>query len=209
MGFYQERIVPHLVSLAMRKRELVPYRQRLLAGAGGRVLEIGIGSGFNLPFYGEQVRELVGLEPSARLIAMARRVASGVSLPVTLLEASAESIPLERASVDTVVTAWTLCTIPAVGQALKEMLRVLKPGGQLLFVEHGLAPEPGVRSWQNRLTPIWRRIGGGCHLNRPIHALIENAGFDIVHVEMAYAPRGPKPVVFMYEGRARPSVSPS
>jgi ubiquinone/menaquinone biosynthesis C-methylase UbiE len=205
MGFYQNRIVPHLVNLAMSNRDLVPYRRRVLAGAEGRVLEIGIGSGLNLPFYGSQVRELFAVDPSPRLLEMARRAGSQVAWPVALIEGSAEAIPLETGSFDTVVTTWTLCSIPAVDQALKEMRRVLKPDGKLLFVEHGLAPEPRVCRWQNRLTPLWKRLAGGCHINRPIRSLIERAGFSLMQIETGYAPRGPKPMVFMYEGSARPS----
>lgn len=203
MGFYQDRILPHLVHLSMRNRYLVPYRQRVVSAAEGRVLEIGIGSGLNLPFYGPQVSEVLGIEPSARLIEMARHVAGSSVAPVSFIEGSAEAIPLDKKSVDTVVTTWTLCTIPQAVQALEEMRRVLKPGGQLLFVEHGLAPEEGVRRWQNRLTPLWTRIGGGCHLNRPIRSLIETAGFNITSIETAYA-RGPRPMAFFYQGRAQP-----
>jgi len=174
-----------------------------MAAAEGRVLEIGIGSGLNLPFYTPRVHELLGLEPSARLVAMARHASSQSFLPVTLIEGSAEAIPLEDESIDTVVTTWTLCTIPRVTQALGEMRRVLKPGGQLLFVEHGLAPEDSVRKWQDRLTPVWKRIGGGCHLNRAIPALIETAGFDVGEIKAGYI-RGPKPMTYIYEGRARP-----
>ena len=203
MGFYADRILPHLVNLTMRNRRLVPYRERVMAAAEGRVLEIGMGSGLNLPFYTPRVHELLGLEPSAPLVAMARHASSESFLPVTLIEGSAEAIPLEDKSIDTVVTTWTLCTIPRVTQALGEMRRVLKPGGQLLFVEHGLAPEDSVRKWQDRLTPVWKRIGGGCHLNRPIPVLIETAGFDVGEIKAGYI-RGPKPMTYIYEGRARP-----
>lgn len=202
MSFYQDRILPHLINLAMRSRFLVPYRERIISEAEGRVLEVGIGSGLNLPFYGPEAREILGLEPSPRLVAMAQRRARASPHPVIFVEGSAEAIPLDRGTVDTVVTTWTLCSIPAAVQALGEMRRVLKPGGQLLFVEHGLAPEANVRKWQNRLTPIWKRIGGGCHLNRPIRSLIESAGFGITHIETGYA-KGPKPMAFIYEGRAR------
>jgi ubiquinone/menaquinone biosynthesis C-methylase UbiE len=134
---------------------------------------------------------------------MARQAAERSSLPVSLVEGSAEAIPLDDASVDTVVTTWTLCSVPAAGIALQEVRRVLKPGGHLLFVEHGLSPDAGVRGWQNRLTPIWKRIGGGCHLNRAIRPLIENAGFRLDRIETGYA-KGPRPMAFMYEGRAVP-----
>jgi ubiquinone/menaquinone biosynthesis C-methylase UbiE len=203
MGFYRDRIVPHLCHLSMRNRRLVPYRERVIAAAEGRVLEIGIGSGLNLPFYTPRAREILGLEPAPRLVAMARRAAERATVPVTFIEGSAEAIPLDSRSVDTVVTTWTLCTIPKALDALAEMRRVLRPGGQLLFVEHGLAPEAGVRKWQDRLDPAWARLAGGCHLNRPIAALIETAGFRVTKIETGYAP-GPKPLAFLYEGRAAP-----
>jgi ubiquinone/menaquinone biosynthesis C-methylase UbiE len=203
MGFYDDRVLPHLINLSMRNRELRPYRERVLQQATGRVLEIGVGSGVNLPIYGAQVAEIVGLEPSPRLIGMARRVAVQARARVTLITGSAESLPLDTASVDTVVTTWTLCSIPDALRALNEMRRVLRDDGRLLFVEHGLAPEPGVRAWQNRLTPLWRRFSGGCHLNRPIRSLIESGGFQITQLETGYM-KGPRPMTYLYEGRARP-----
>jgi ubiquinone/menaquinone biosynthesis C-methylase UbiE len=203
MGFYDDHILPHLINVAMRNRELLPYRERVLSSARGRVLEIGIGSGLNLPFYGARVEEILGLDPAPRLVAMALDAAGRIKTPVTLLTASAEAIPIDDASIDTVVTTWTLCSIPDAVGALREMRRTLKPGGQLLFVEHGLAPEESVRRWQNRLTPVWKRIGGGCHLNRPIRTLIESAGFDVVRLETGYA-RGPRPMAFFFEGSAAP-----
>jgi ubiquinone/menaquinone biosynthesis C-methylase UbiE len=201
MGFYDDRILPHVINLAMSSRELLPYRKRALSSARGRVLEIGIGSGLNLPFYGPQVEEILGLDPVPRLIAMARSGAGHLQIPVTFINGSAEAMPIDGQSIDTVVTTWTLCSIPNTAQALREMRRVLKPGGQLLFVEHGLAPEESVQKWQNRLTPIWKRIGGGCHLNRPIGALIESAGFLIKRLDTGYA-TGPRPMAFFYEGSA-------
>jgi len=204
MSFYDERILPWLIHLAMRQRTLAPYRRRAISAAEGRVLEIGIGSGLNLPFYAPSVTEIIGLEPSARLRAMAERAARAQGTPLALLEGSAEALPLDARSVDTVVTTWTLCTIPDAHRALGEALRALRPGGRLVFVEHGLAPDASVRRWQDRLTPAWKRIGGGCHLNRPIAGLIEAAGFRPDRVETGYAP-GPKPMAFMYEGTARPA----
>ncbi|RWA75417.1 MAG: class I SAM-dependent methyltransferase [Mesorhizobium sp.] len=204
MSFYQDHILPHLINLAMRKAELVPYRERTTSAAEGRVLEIGIGSGLNLPLYGPQVREVLGLEPSPRLIDMARSAATSLRSPVTFIEGSAEAIPLDKGSIDTVVTTWTLCTIPHAIPALGEMRRVLKPGGQLLFVEHGLAPEESVRKWQNRLDPFWKPIAGGCHLNRPISSLIEQAGFVITALENSYAPKTPRMMGYLYQGRATP-----
>ena len=203
MGFYDDVILPRLVHLAMRNARLLRYRERVAAAAQGRVLEIGIGSGLNLPFYSPAVSEVLGLEPSARLIAMAQRAADESAQRVRLVEGSAEAIPLDAQSVDSVVTTWTLCSIPNAGAALAEMRRVLRPGGRLLFVEHGRAPDASVCAWQNRLTPLWRRLAGGCHLNRPIRAMIEDAGFAIDHLQAGYMP-GPKAFTFMSEGAARP-----
>jgi ubiquinone/menaquinone biosynthesis C-methylase UbiE len=200
MGFYQDHIVPHLVNLAMGNRQLGPYRERILARAEGRVLEIGVGSGVNLPLYTDRAAEVLGLEPHPKLLKMAS--AKVAPIASKLIEGSAESIPLDARTVDTLVVTWTLCTIPDVTKALAEMRRVLKPGGQLLFVEHGLSPDNRVRKWQDRLTPVWKRIAGGCHLNRPMRTLIEDAGFRISRLETGYMP-GPKPMTFMYEGVAR------
>ncbi|WP_028168512.1 class I SAM-dependent methyltransferase [Bradyrhizobium elkanii] len=202
MGFYNDIILPRLCDLAMRNKQLLPFRERVIGAAEGRVLEIGVGSGRNLPFYRSPVKEILALEPSPKLVAMARGAAdSGV--PVHFLEVSAESIPLDDGTIDTVVTTWTLCSIPQAATALAEMRRVLRPGGKLLFAEHGLAPSESVRWWQDSLTPAWRRISGGCHLNRPIRSMIEDAGFGIERIETGYIP-GPKPMTFMYEGSARP-----
>jgi ubiquinone/menaquinone biosynthesis C-methylase UbiE len=191
-----------MVNWAMRNRQLQPYRERVTSAAEGRVLEIGIGSGLNLPLYPKQVSEIVGLEPARRLVRIAQEAAA--RLKVALIRGSAESIPLERNTIDTVVTTWTLCTIPNPVGALLEVRRVLRPSGQLLFVEHGLAPEEKIRRWQNRLNPVWKRIAGGCHLNRPIRELIEKAGFEITQIDTSYM-EGPRLMTFFYAGRARPS----
>jgi SAM-dependent methyltransferase len=178
--------------------------RRLSAASCMGVLEVGVGSGLNLPIYGAQVSEIVGLEPAPRLIGMAEHLAGHAKAPVRFITGSAESLPLESASMDTVVTTWTLCSIPDAIGALKEMRRVLRPGGELLFVEHGLSPESTVEKWQHRLTPLWKKIGGGCHLNRPIRALIEQGGFGITSLDTGYM-KGPKPMTYLYEGRASPA----
>ena len=203
MSFYEQRILPHLTHLAMRQPALLPYRERVLAEAEGRVLEIGVGSGVNLPLYSGELEEVVGLEPSQRLLAMAERAALQTRPRVRLLEGSAESIPLDDRSVETVVMTWTLCSVADVAGALEEMRRVLQPGGRLLFVEHGEAPDAWVRWWQRRLTPIWKRIGGGCHLGRPIPKLIEGGGFRIERLAAGYL-KGRNPASYMFEGSARP-----
>ena len=204
MSFYAKFILPRLCHFAMRDQHLLPYRERVIGSAQGRVLEIEMGSGLNLPFYRAPVREILGLEPSPQLIAMAKRTAPATSIPTTFIEGSAESIPLDDNSIDSVVTTWTLCTIPHAATALKEMRRVLKPGGRLLFVEHGLAPDESVRKWQNFLTPAWKCVSGGCHLNRPIASMIEGAGFRLDQLETGYMP-GPRLMTFFYEGSARPN----
>jgi ubiquinone/menaquinone biosynthesis C-methylase UbiE len=204
MSFYETRILPHLLHLAMRQENLAVYRRRWVPAARGRVLEVGVGSGLNLPFYTDAATEVIGLDASPSLLEMAREARAKISAtPIELIEGSAESIPLENSSVDTVLTTWTLCSIHDVEAALHEMRRVLKPSGQLLFVVHGTSPDQRVRRWQDRLTPLWKRLAGGCHLNRPISALLEGSGFRIERCDTGYT-EGPKPMTFIYEGSARP-----
>jgi ubiquinone/menaquinone biosynthesis C-methylase UbiE len=204
MNFYQRYVIPRLTHLAMRQKQLLPFRQRVVAAAEGRVLEIGIGSGLNFSFYGGAVTSVTGLEPSSELLHMARPRAEAAAAPITLLDASAETIPLDSGSIYTVVTTWTLCTIPNAAQALTEMRRVLRPGGALLFVEHGRAPEPGVARWQDRLDPVWSRLASGCHLNRKMDDLIGGNGFRIEAMDNARI-RGPRTHTYLYQGRARPA----
>lgn len=203
MSLYARWLLPRLTDLAMRNKEAGRYRRKLIPSAGGEVLEFGAGSGLNLPFYGPQVTRLHALDPSAALLRMAGEKVSGVGFPVHLILGSAEAIPLRPHSIDTVVTTWTLCTIPDAPKALAEARRVLKPGGQLLFVEHGHAPEPSVARWQGRIDPWWSRIAGGCHLSRIIDRLITQAGFEIAELENEYM-KGPRPFTYTYCGRARP-----
>jgi ubiquinone/menaquinone biosynthesis C-methylase UbiE len=204
MSFYQRHVLPHLLHFAMRQNYLVPFRNRVIGAAEGQVLEIGIGSGLNFPLYGAAVTSVIGLEPSPELLRMARPRASTAAVTITLLDASAEAIPLDDRSMDTVVTTWTLCTIPNAPLALSEMRRVLKPAGTLLFVEHGRAPEPGVQRWQDRLDPLWSRFAGGCHLNRKMDDLIAGGGFRIDALTNTRVP-GPRTHTFLYEGSAKPT----
>src|SRR5215207_3209331 len=203
MGFYNDRVAPYLIALAMRQRNLAEYRRRLVPTAHGRVLEIGIGSGLNLPFYGAAVEHIFGLDPSSQLLAMAERRLRRMHGTVTLIEGAAEAIPLEDGAVDTVVMTWTLCSVAAPFAALCEIRRVLNPGGDLLFIGHGASPDPGVAKWQDRLTPFWKHISGGCHLNRDAALLLTSAGFNVRELRRGYM-RGPRPFTFMSEGRARP-----
>ena len=203
MGFYSDRILPVLVDLSMRNHVLRPYRERATGAAEGRVLDIGIGSGLNLPFYGPHADEIIGLEPSRPLLARATKNAELAQRPVQLIEGSAQAIPLEDRSIDTVVMTWTGCSIPNLRLALGEMRRVLRPRGRVLFVEHGRSPDPRVQVWQDRLTPLWRRVAGGCHLNRKMDAIVQESGFAIERLETGYI-RGPRVMTFLYEGVAKP-----
>lgn len=204
MGFYDKWILPRLIDLSMRNKEATRYRAKIVPEARGTILEIGIGSGLNLPFYGASVEKLYGLDPSEELLRMARKKARNVSFPVEFLNQPGTEIPLDARSVDTVVITWTLCSISDPVKALKEMRRVLKPQGALIFAEHGLAPEPGVQRWQRRLNPFWNRIGGGCNLDRKMDALISESGFAITGLVTEYA-KGPRPLSYIYCGNARPA----
>ena len=201
MGFYRKVVLPRLIELAMRNSQLGGYRQQTIGAARGHVLEIGVGSGMNLPIYGSAVDRVCGIDPSPELLDRARERVAAARVPVSLARAAAEQLPFRDAAFDTLVMTWTLCSIPNPSAALNEMRRVLKPGGRLLFVEHGLAPEPAIIRWQHRLTPCWRRIGGGCHLDRKMDDLIRNAGFRVDALETGYM-KGPKPWTFMYVGSA-------
>jgi ubiquinone/menaquinone biosynthesis C-methylase UbiE len=175
---------------------------KIVPQARGRVLEVGIGSGLNMAFYDRaKVTEVVGLDPSVELLSMAERSAGEAPFDVELVPSWAEAIPLDRASVDTALVTYTLCSISATEPALREVARVLRPGGQLLFCEHGKAPDATVRRWQNRLNPLWRRFSGGCELNRDIPALIQRGGFRITGMETMYIP-GWRPASFNYWGAA-------
>jgi ubiquinone/menaquinone biosynthesis C-methylase UbiE len=202
MGFYNRYIFPRLLDLAMQNQEVARYRAILVPRAAGAVLEVGVGSGLNLPFYGPAVQRLYAVDPDEQLLAKAGKRARSSPLPVELIAQSGERLPLDNASVDTVVTTFTLCTIRDVHAALREMKRVLKPEGLLLFAEHGLAPEAPVQRWQNRLNPTWKRWAGGCNLNRKIDDLIAGTGFEFLDLGKAYA-KGPRAMSYVYCGAAR------
>jgi ubiquinone/menaquinone biosynthesis C-methylase UbiE len=202
VGFYERRILPRLIDFGMRQKQLGRLREQLVGRARGRVLEVGIGSGLNLPFYPRDLDLLLGLDPSPELLQMARAHSTWVHFPVELSEGCAEAIPLDDRAVDHVVMTWTLCSVADPMRALLELRRVLRPGGSLLFIEHGRAPEPAVQRWQDRLTPLWRRLAGGCHLNRPIDRLIEESGLRLAELETGYLVKGPRVATFHYRGRA-------
>ena len=208
MSFYASHILPRLLDLAMRNREVARYRLQVVPQARGTVVEIGIGSGLNLPFYGDDIERLYGIDPSEELLRMAGNKARSAPFPVELLAHAAEALPLEDRSADTVITTFTLCTITDPVKALQEMRRVLRPSGALLFAEHGLAPDASVERWQHRLNPVWNRISGGCNLDRKIDALIDAAGFSGIELKKEYA-KGPRPMSYIYAGRASAPMSKS
>ncbi len=202
MGLYDKYILPHILDFVMGQKDIAELRQEVVPAAGGRVLEVGMGSGLNLPFYGPTVEAVVGLDPSVELLKMAARRIADAPLPVSLVDGSAEDIPFSDASFDTVLTTWTLCSIPDGARALSEMRRVLKPSGALIFIEHGRSPDARVVAWQDRLTPLWRHCSGGCHMNRDMGAMIRAAGFAITRLRTGYMMKGPRPLTYHYEGAA-------
>lgn len=201
MPLYTDRLLPHLVHWMLRGHEFAELRQKYLLGISGDVLEIGFGSGLNLRWYPEGVTKVYAVEPSDEAWKMARPAVAAAPFPVERIGTTAETIPLPDASVDAAVSTWSLCTIPDVGKALREVRRVLKPGAPFRFVEHGRSPEPRVARWQDRLTPIQKRLAGGCHLNREIDRLIEDAGLRLEKIDRFYI-RGPKIGTYLYAGEA-------
>ncbi len=203
MGIYGRHILPTLIDIVMRDHGITDLRRDVVAAAEGDVLEVGIGSGLNLRFYGGRVRSVVGVDSSPGLLAKARRRAQGRPFPVELVEADAARLPFGAGRFDSAVVTWTLCSIPEAARALGEIRRVLKPDGRLHFVEHGLAPDAAVQRWQSRLTPLWRPLAGGCHLDRKPDALIESAGFRLLRIEAFQGPGG-RVAGYMYRGSAEP-----
>ncbi|NOX33791.1 MAG: class I SAM-dependent methyltransferase [Deltaproteobacteria bacterium] len=202
MEFYNHYILPNLTHWVCSHKDITYQRKKVIPLARGRVLEIGIGSGLNLPFYDrKKIDFLWGLDPSKQLRKIAEKKAADVLFKVDFIGLSGEEIPLEKNSADTVVVTYTLCSIPDVLKALNEMNRVLKPGGELLFCEHGKAPDTHILQWQNRLNPIWKRLSGGCHLNRPVPGLLKKAGFKIQNLDMMYT-SNLKLISFNYLGTA-------
>lgn len=207
MSLYGKYLLPRLIDFSCGLKPAMRQRAKVIPGARGRVLEIGFGSGLNLPYYdARRVSRLHALDPSPELLRLAESRIAESKLAVECLEAGAESVPLADCSVDTVVITYTLCTLPDVAGALAEARRVLRPGGELLFCEHGVAPDPGVRRWQDRLNPAWRRLAGGCNLNRDAPALLAGAGFEIARLETMYLP-GWRPASFNVWGVAVPGTT--
>lgn len=202
MGFYDDRILPHLIDFACGMGHVMKTRAQVVPMAEGRVLEIGIGTGLNLSFYDAQkVSAIVGVDPAAQMQTLARQRAASIGIPVEMVALELGQIQAADASFDSIVCTFTLCTIPDPLAALQEMRRVLKPGGKFLFSEHGRAPDASVRTWQNRITPLWKPLAGGCHLNRDIPALLKAGGFHIREMHSSYLP-GPRPMTWVWRGWA-------
>lgn len=201
-GWYERHVLPYLIDIACGLKPVRERRENVVPLAQGRVLEIGIGTGLNLEHYDKsKVRQIIGLDPALGMHRLARKRMARAGIPVELVGLSAERIPFEDATFDTVLVTYTLCSISDPVAALTEMRRMLKPGARLIFCEHGLAPDASVRKWQDRLTPLWSKLGGGCRLNRDIPALLRQAGLHSADMQSMYLP-GPRPLMYNYWGTA-------
>ncbi|WP_414982167.1 class I SAM-dependent methyltransferase [Congregibacter sp.] len=204
MGFYDRHVLPHFINCACGSKPIMKQREKIVPRATGTVLEIGIGTGLNLPYYDpDKVDRLIGLDPSEASWELAQSRAKGIGFPIEFIGLPGEQIPLAESSVDTIVMTFSLCTIPDPMAALEGMARVLRPGGILHYAEHGRAPDEDVRRWQNRLNRLWGAIAGGCHLNRDIPALLQEGGFHSDDQESMYLPGTPRFAGFNIWGSAR------
>ena len=203
MGFYENHILPRIIDSACSTKPILKQREKIVPQAKGRVLEVGMGSAINLPFYNADNVEMVwGLEPSEGMRLKAAPRLSQSAFPVEWLGLPGEEIPLDDNAADTVLLTFTLCTIPDFAKALEQMRRVLKPGGKLLFSEHGSAPDEDVRKWQDRVNPVWKIFAGGCNINRDVPRLLKESGFKIESLETMYLPGTPRVAAFQYWGVA-------
>ena len=204
LSFYDKYILPKFLNCACGSKPINYQREKIVPLAEGTVLDVGIGSGLNIPYYNKsKIKCLYGLDPSIELLNLAKSLAKKNELEIEFLECGAEAIPLPNDSVDTVVITYTLCTIPDTQLSNQEIMRVLKPNGKLLFCEHGLAPDINIAKWQKRINPIWNKIAGGCNLNRDIPKLIRSSGFKISNMEEMYLPSTPKFAGYNYWGVAK------
>jgi ubiquinone/menaquinone biosynthesis C-methylase UbiE len=201
MGFYSNLVIPYCIDLSMSGSNLRQYRQELLKDVSGEILEIGFGTGLNLPHYPEQVTKITTVEPNPGMQKLARSRIEQSQITVDYKILNGESLPMSNAIFDSVVCTWTLCSIPLVEQAIAEVYRVLKPGGKFLFIEHGLSQDPSIQVWQNRLTPIQKVIADGCHLNRKINELVQQQ-FSNVAIKQFYSTKLPRIIGYMYQGVA-------
>jgi len=201
MGFYSQNILPYLLDWSLSDPNLAVHRQEILADVKGEVLEIGFGTGLNIPYYPEHIKTIVTVDVNPKINKLAQKRIQSSNITVDCKVLNGESLPMADNTFDSVVSSFTLCSIANVEQALAEVYRVIKPGGKFFFVEHGLSNEPKIQVWQNRLTPIEKVIAGGCHLNRNIRQIVENQ-FDTVSLEELYADNSPKIGAYLYRGIA-------
>lgn len=204
MGFYDDRVLPHVINVVMNTKQMRSLRGRVCSDLKGEVLEIGFGTGHNLPFMPAGVTKLLAVEPSARSVELARGRIEASPIDVEVVGLDGQQLPVGDASVDAVLCTWSLCTIPDAVAAIVEARRVLRPGGTFHFIEHGLAPDERVQRWQNRFNPLEQRIAGGCNLNRDIAGIIEAGGLRITKLDRYYNRGEPKTLGSMYEGIATP-----
>jgi len=204
VGFYDEQVLPRAIDLVMDTGVMRKLRKRTLAPVSGTVLEVGFGSGLNLPFYPSAVERLLAVDPAMVGRKLAGKRLDAVEFDVEFVGLDGQQIPLDDDAVDSAVCTWTLCTIPDADRALREVARILRPGGTLRFVEHGRHPDPGVARWQDRLNPIQNRFAGGCNLNRPIDDIVRDAGFALDELD-TFAMPGPRFITWSYLGTARPA----
>lgn len=204
MGLYARYLLPRIVDFVCSTSAHTRQREKVVPQVSGQVLEIGFGSGLNLSLYDpEKVDQVWGLDPSREMWSLVKNKCHRLPFKFNYIAASAESVPLADNSIDTALVTFSLCTIPDVDSALRDIHRVLRPGGRLFFCEHGLAPDERIRKWQHKMDPIWSRVGGGCHLNRNIPQLIRSAGFGIEVLKEMYTP-GWKPAAYQYFGFTAP-----
>lgn len=205
MSFYEKYILPKFLNCACASEPITYQRKKVVPLAEGKILEVGIGSGLNLPFYNKsKIEEIWGIDPSEELNAMAKKVAIKEDINVNFITSSAEDIPFPNDYFDTVLITYTMCTIPSVLQANKEIRRVLKHNGKMIFCEHGVSPDENIKKWQKRLNSIWGKIAGGCNINRNIPMLIKSSGFKIVEMDEMYLPKTPRIAGYNYWGYAKP-----
>jgi SAM-dependent methyltransferase len=204
MGLYVDHLLPRIINVACATKATQPLRRRVCEGLAGEVVELGFGSGLNVPFYPGSVARVAAVEPADLGWKLADKRVGASRVPVERSGLDGQSLPFADDSFDAALSTWTLCTIPDVAAALREVQRVLKPGGTLHFVEHGLAPDEPVRRWQRRLEPVQKRVFGGCHLTRPVVALITAAGFTVTELDVFYEDSSPKPLGANSLGVARP-----
>ena len=204
MNIYKKYILPQLTHWICSQHDISVVRMEYVPLAKGRILEVGMGSGLNLPYYDPaKVKKIWGLDPSVQLMKIAKKKAAKAPFPVEFIERSGEDIPIDNKSMDTVLVTYSLCSIPDILKALNEMNRVLKPGGMLIFCEHGKAPDKVIMKWQDRINPTWTKISGGCHINRNIIRLVRENGFKIIKSESKYSSPF-KLISFNYRGIAVP-----